>query len=430
MSRSVYTPRRIIAAYLSMTTIFTLAASLVWAVNTIFLIRLGGLSLFEVMLVNSIFTVGQMVFEVPTGVIADTIGRKASILLSLATLIISTLLYVLTPRFGWGFAGFAVASVIIGLGYTFQTGAIDAWLVDALDSCAYEPPKERVFARGQIAGGIGMLVGSLLGGLLGQIDLVVPYVVRAGLIAVCFVVVVVMVRDEGFEPRPLKISTFGAETRRVFDAGARYGWRSPVVRPLLWVSAIGGVFFMYGFYSWQPYVLGLLGDQNAVWLLGVVQAGFSAAGIVGNTLVGRVMGEGERRRDPARVLELSVWTSAAVVLAIGAVGFLALEPGIVPAALAILLWLGFGVVFGVSSPVRMGYINEHIPSAQRATVLSLDAFFGDAGAAAGQPALGWVSDRYSVQLAWLIGGAVMAAAAPLYRLSGAAARRGAEAHES
>ena len=291
MSRSAYTTRRIIAAYVSMTTVFTLAASLVWAVNTIFLIRLGGLSLFQVMLVNAIYTVGQMVFEVPTGVVADTIGRKASILLSLATLIVSTLLYVVTPRFGWGFAGFAVASVIIGLGYTFQTGAIDAWLVDALDSCEYEPPKERVFARGQIAGGIGMLGGSLLGGLLGQIDLVLPYVVRAGLIAVCFVVVVVMVRDEGFEPRPLKVSTFGSETKRVFDAGARYGWSSTVVRPLLWVSAIGGVFFMYGFYSWQPYVLGLLGDQNAVWLLGVVQAGFSAAGIVGNTLVGRIMGK-------------------------------------------------------------------------------------------------------------------------------------------
>ncbi len=97
-----------------------------------------------------------------------------------------------------------------------------------------------------------------------------------------------------------------------------------------------------------------------------------------------------------------------------------------PAAIAIVLWLAFGVVFGVAGPVRMGYINEHIPSAQRATVLSLDAFFGDAGGAAGQPALGWVSDRYSVRLAWVIGSAFVAAAAPLYRRSGAAAKANAE----
>jgi len=412
-----------------MTLVFTLAASLIWAINTIFLIRLGGLSLFQVMLVNSIFTVSQMVFEVPTGVIADTIGRKASILLCTVTLLVSTLLYVLTPRFGWGFAGFAAASVLIGLGYTFQSGATEAWLVDALDSCGYAPHKERVFARGQIAMGIGMLTGSLLGGLLGQVDLTLPYLVRAGLLAVCFVVVLVMVRDAGFESRPLKASTFATESRRIFDAGVRYGWRSPVVRPLLWVSAVGGVFFMYGFYAWQPYVLDLLGKPNSVWVLGVVQAGFSAAGIVGNSAIGRIMRQGERRRDPAKVLEWSAWTNAGLALSIGSVGFLALQPGPLPAAIAIVLWLLFGVVFGVAGPVRMGYINDHIPSAQRATVLSLDAFFGDAGGAAGQPALGWVSDRYSVQLAWVIGSAFVAAAAPLYRSSGKAARAKAEMRE-
>ena len=335
MSRSVYTPRRIIAAYLSMTTIFTLAASLIWAINTIFLIELGGLTLFQVMLINAIYTVGQMVFEVPTGVVADTIGRKASILLSLGTLIVSTLLYVVTPRFGWGFAGFAVASVIIGLGYTFQSGAIDAWLVDALDASGFELPKDRVFARGQIASSAGMLVGSLAGGLLGQVDLTLPYLVRAALLAVCFVVVLVLVRDAGFQPRPLHVSNFSEETRKVFDAGVKYGWGSPVVKPMLWISALTGVFFVYGFYAWQPYVLGLLGQKDMVWVLGVAQAGFSAMGIVGNVLVGKIMGDGASRRDPTKVLEVCVWANAAIVVAIAGVGFLTREPGVVPAVIAI-----------------------------------------------------------------------------------------------
>jgi len=425
-----YTPRRIITAYVAMVGVFTLAASLIWAINTIFLIRLGGLSLFQVMLVNAIYTVGQMVFEVPTGVIADTIGRKASILLCMVTLLIATLLYVVTPRFGWGFAGFAAASVLIGLGYTFQSGATEAWLVDALDSCDYEPPKERVFARGQIAMGAGMLTGSLLGGLLGQIDLTLPYLIRAGLLAVCFVVVLVMVHDAGFKARPLKASTFGVESRKIFDAGVRFGWRSPVVRPLLLISALGGLFFMYGFYAWQPYVLGLLGNENAVWLLGVAQAGFSAAGIAGNAVVGRLMGEGEQRRDPAKVLEWSAWAGAGITLAIGGVGFLAMKPGIAPAAIAIALWIAYGVVGGVGNPVRMGYINAHIPSTERATVLSLDAFFADAGGVVGQPAFGWLSDRYSIQLAWLIGGSFVALSGPLYRKSGAAAKRAVGASES
>jgi len=418
------------SAYVAMSALFTLAASLIWAINTIFLIRVGGLSLFQVMLVNSIYTVGQMVFEVPTGVVADTIGRKASILLSMATLVVSTMLYVITPSMGWGFWGFAVSSVILGLGYTFQTGAVDAWLVDALDATGYDKPKERVFARGQIAGGIGMLVGSLMGGVIGQVGLTLPYIARSALLVACFVLVLLMVRDEGFEARPLRASSFAAESRKIFDAGVRYGWRSPVVRPLFWVSALGGVFFLYGFYAWQPYVLDLLGQPNAIWLLGVVQASFSAVGIAGNALVGRFMGEGESRRDPAKVLEWGAWTNAFVVFGIAGIGLLALTPGWLPAALAIALWMVFGVLFGVTTPVRMGYINEHIPSAQRATVLSLDAFFADAGGAVGQPALGWVSDAVSIPVAWLIGGAFVAASAPLYRISGKAARAEAESRRA
>jgi MFS family permease len=293
--RPAYTPHRVIVGYLTVQTLFTLAASLIWAINTIFLIREGGLTILEVMIVNAVFTLGQMVFEVPTGVIADTIGRRASILLAMLTLMISTLLYVLTPIWHLGIWGFILASVIIGLGFTFQTGAVDAWLVDALDSTDWNRPKDRVFAWGQMASGGGMLVGSLLGGILGQIDLTLPYLVRAALLGVAFVVVAVLVHDAGFKPRPLKWSTFGMESRRILDAGTKFGWRSRVVRPLLWTSAASGVFMMFGFYVWQPYVLDLLG-RNYVWLLGVVQALFSLTGILGNVLVGRVMREGARRQ--------------------------------------------------------------------------------------------------------------------------------------
>jgi len=179
---------------------------------------------------------------------------------------------------------------------------------------------------------------------------------------------------------------------------------------------------MYGVYAWQPYVLELLG-RDYVWLLGVVQAGSSAAGIAGNAVVGRIMREGKARRDPPRVLAAVTLVNAGLVVGIGAVGLLYREPGVLPAAIAIAMWLAWGVLFGISMPVRMSYINEHIPSAQRATVLSLDALFADAGGAVGQPALGWISDRASISLAWLLGGALVASTASLYRRSGDARER-------
>jgi len=419
-----YTSRNVVFGYVTINVLFTLAASLIWAINTIFLIRDGHLGIFQVMIVNAVFTVGQMAFEVPTGVVADTIGRRASVLLALVTLMVSTLLYVATPHWGLGIWGFIGASIILGLGFTFQTGSVDAWMVDALDATGWDRPKDRVFAWGQMASGGGMLTGSLLGGLLGQLDLSLPYLVRAGLLAASFVVVAVVVRDVGFTPRPLRVSTFGAEARKIMQAGTQFGWRSPVVRPLLWVSGFTGIFLFYGFYAWQPYVLDLL-SKNYVWLLGVVTAAFSLAGIVGNFLVKRVMREGTRRREAPRVLAAAAGLETAVALCIGLVGIVFVRSGVAPAAIAIVLWLTLGLISGVSGPVRSSYINDYIPSAQRATVLSLDAFFGDTGAAVGQPVLGWVSGRISIPVAWLIGAAFLVTAPFLYVSSGAAARRAA-----
>lgn len=421
------TQETVVSAYLWVSGLFALAASLIWAINTVFLIRDGGLTLFQVMLVNAAFTAAQLVCEVPTGVVADTIGRRASMLLAMSTLLISTLLYVLSPIAGWGFTGFFLASLILGLGYTFQTGAVEAWLVDALDATGFTAPKERIFARGQIAFGAGMLSGSLLGGVIGQLNLSFPFVIRAALLAVVFGVVFAKVHDVGFEPRALSLSSFGEESRTVYQAGVRFGWHNRVIRPLFAVSAVTGVFFFYAFYAWQPYVLELLG-RDYVWVLGIAQAGFSATGIVGNSLVGRIMRSDELRRDPARVCAATTGAQFLAAAGIAGVGFAFAEPGIVPAMIAIVLWFTYGLLFGMQGPVRAAYLNEHIPSAQRATVISLDALFADGGAAVGQPALGWLSDRASIPVAWLLGSLGLALSAPLYlRSSRAAAEASQEA---
>ena len=73
--------------------LFTLSASLIWGINTLFLLN-AGLSIFEVFIANAAFTAAMALLEIPTGVIADTRGRRASFLLSEATLAVGTLAYV------------------------------------------------------------------------------------------------------------------------------------------------------------------------------------------------------------------------------------------------------------------------------------------------------------------------------------------------
>ncbi len=420
MAEATATAKRVVFIYLASNTLFTLAASVIWGVNTLFLMG-AGLTIFEVMLVNSAFTLGSLVFEVPTGVIADTIGRKASFLIASGSLLVSTLLYVAAAQYSLGIWWFVGASVLIGFGFACQTGAVDAWLVDALDYTGFELPKERVFAWGGMAFGSAMLVGTLLGGFLGQVNLSLPYVVRAGLLAVTFLFTALMMRDLGFEPRPLKASTFARETRTIFDAGVTYGWRHKVVRPLLWVSLVGGVFFLFAFYSWQRYALDLLGKEY-VWVIGVLTAASSLAGIGGNALVRRIMREGDARRNATKVLATCTAGMAGLAFAVGLVGVIAREPGLAPFAVATVLWLSWGFIFGIVGPVRQAFLNEQIPSAQRATVLSLDAFFADAGGVVGQPALGRVAERFSIPVGWIVGSLFLGLGVPLYARAGRAFR--------
>jgi len=179
------------------------------------------------------------------------------------------------------------------------------------------------------------------------------------------------------------------------------------------------VFFLFGFYAWQRYMLDLLGLE-LVWVSGVVQAAFSVMMILGNGLVKPIAGQGEHRRSAASILTKGAIVSSVLAMVIGLIGFVAKSPGWGPFAAATTAWLGFGLVFGVMGPVAQAFINEHIPSAQRATVLSLQAFFSDIGAAFGQPALGFVAERASIALAFVLGGGVLALTAPLYASAGRA----------
>src|SRR3954469_13844229 len=84
--------QRVQRTYLVLTLLTTLAASFIWGVNTLFLLD-AGLSITAAFAANAFFTGGQVLFEIPTGVVADTRGRRTSFLLGTGTLFITTLAY-------------------------------------------------------------------------------------------------------------------------------------------------------------------------------------------------------------------------------------------------------------------------------------------------------------------------------------------------
>ncbi len=393
------TSRSILAGYFTLAGLYTLSAALIWGVNTLFLLD-AGLSFFEVFVANAAFSAGMVVFEVPTGVVADTLGRRVSFLLSVSVLAATTLLYVALAQVDAGVVAFALVSVLMGLGFTFYSGAMEAWLVDALTASGYTGLLDRVFARGQQVTGTAMLVGTVGGGLLGQVDLSLPYVVRAALLVAVFGIAYVVMHDLGFTPRRVGAAELPAEVARSARAGIEFGWGQPGLRLLMLASFLQMGFVMWAFYAAQPYLLALL-DTDAVWISGVVYAGVALSTIGGNQIVS-VASRFCGRRTTLLLVAAAVQSVAAVVLGLTDSFWVAVP--------ALLLVTGS---LGVTSPVRSAYLHHVVPSEQRATVVSFDSMVSNAGGIGGQIGLGALGEARSVGSAFVVGGVATAAALPL-----------------
>jgi MFS family permease len=393
-------PKRVIRGYLVITALFTLSASLIWGINTLFLLD-AGLTIFEVFVANAAFTAAMALFEVPTGVVADTLGRRTSFLLAEATLAVGTLAYVGVAQVEGGLILFSVAGVILALGYTFYSGAVEAWLVDALKATGYHRELDGVFARAGVVGGVATLVGTVGGGLLGQLDLALPYVARAGLVMAAFIVGFRIMHDIGFTPRALHLRGVIGEMRTVGRAGLTYGWRSPPVRLLVLQSFLVSGFFFWAWYAWQPYFLELL-ERDAVWVAGVIAALFSLAGILGNILVGRLARPGRRRTT------ILLAASAAFTATMVGTGVTRSFWITVP------IFLLGAVAAGVLLPVRQAYLHQSIPTSERATLVSFDALVGSVGSIGGQTGLGYLSQVRSVPAGFVVGGLATVLAIPLF----------------
>ncbi|MFQ5523740.1 MAG: MFS transporter, partial [Acidimicrobiia bacterium] len=343
---------------------------------------------------------GMMIFEIPTGVVADTVGRRASFLLSVAVLAVTTLGYVGLAQTGGGLLGFVLVSVLLGLGFTFYSGAMEAWLVDGVRSSGFEGEMDGVFSRGQMISGAAMLVGTVGGGLLGQVDLALPFVVRAVLLIMLLVMALGGMHDVGFERRRVRGRELVAEATRIGRAGIHFGWGHRSLRLLMLATAVQTGFFYWAWYAWQPYFLELLG-RDAIWVAGVVAALLAVSMMVGNAIVGYVT------RWCGRRTTLLLWAAAVFTLALVGVGAVS---SFFP-ALA-LLFLG-GVAVGLQAPVRQAFLHQVVPSAQRATVVSFDSMIAGGGQVVGQTSLGAFSEQRGFSAGYVVGGLVTLVALPL-----------------
>ena len=353
-----------------------------------------GLTISQAFAANAFFTLGQLVFDIPTGIIADSYGRRLSYLLGAGTLAFATFAYVGMWHVRAPFWMWAGASALIGLGFTFFSGANEAWLVDALADSGFFAEKQSldaVFGRGQVVAGASMLVGSVAGGYLAQFfNLGVPYVVRGVLLLVTFVLAYRTMFDRGFKAQG---GAVWANAKVIFAVSYNQGLRDPKLRWMMLVSPFFNGVVLYAMYAMQPYLLQLYGNPKAYGIAGLAAAIAAGAQIVGGATV-KIFGA--KPENATRILFAAILAGGClhVALGLGANFYGALG-----------LLTGWSLLFAIATPVRQSFLNSRIPSGQRATLLSLDSVLGSCGSGVTQVAFGRVADFYGYPASYILSGA-------------------------
>jgi MFS family permease len=248
-----------------------------------------------------------------------------------------------------------------------------------------------------------MLLGAGGGGYLAQwLGLGAPYLLRAAVLVVMFVVAALLMHDLGFTAERGSLRT---EVRTISRDSVRYGL---AVRPIRWLMlaalCTGGVGIYVG-YALQPQLLDLWGDEEAYGIAGLAAALLAAAQIVGGLVTPRILTLFRRRTDMILVM------SAAGALAVLLIALIA-NFWVVLALIA-----AWGVAGAAVLPVRQTYLNGMIPSRQRATILSFDSLMSSTGGVVAQPLLGRSADVWGYPVSFALAAALSAAALPFVWLS-------------
>jgi MFS family permease len=213
-----------------------------------------------------------------------------------------------------------------------------------------------------------------------------------------FVVASRLMKDLGFTPEPAGNPL--RATRQVLSASIEYGLKNPPVRYMMLAAPFASGVGIYTFYALQPYLLDLYGDRKAYSI-----AGLAAAIVAGSQILGGYAAPRIRRLFRMR-------TSALILGSIAGAGVLALLGLVGVFWLALVLVVIWGLIFSAEGPIRQAYLNDMIPSKQRATVLSFDSLMGSSGGVVIQPLLGRSADVSGYATSFLLGSVIQLVAVP------------------
>jgi DHA3 family tetracycline resistance protein-like MFS transporter len=338
--------------------LMSLAGALVWTPMMIYQAQVVGLTPLQMVLIGTTMEISIFLFEIPTGVVADVVSRRLSCIIGFCMMGVSYLVQLIPS-----FEVLLLAQLVWGIGFTFTSGAYDAWMVDEIGverSGAAFLSANRVGSLAGIAGVIGA-------GALGSLDLRLPMLIGGLLTVIVGGLLLLFMPETGFTPTPRQDrSTFG----KLFDTlreGVRIVRGRPALLRILGVGLFLGLFSEGWDRLWQVQLLQTYGVANApispVAIIAALNIGMMALGALTAWVV-------ERRLDTNQPERLT--RALLILIGLMVVGLLVfgLSPSL---GLGLAGFAAFTLARGLQEPLFSTWTNQHIDSGVRATVLSMQS---------------------------------------------------------
>jgi len=398
--------------YYLVISLFWLATALPISLLVLFA-QARGLDLFQVGITMGLYSLTIVLLEVPTGGLADTIGRKRVAILAYSVTLLSgmVLLSAFTfPVFLFGF-------MLSGVGRALSSGALDAWFVDSLKAADPEFDLQPAFAKvgtySLLSLGVGTFGGSLIPGLFKNLPvdgtavftpLSMPLAFAGVVFLLLLLVVIFLVKEELPSTSENSLLNGVREIPGMIKTAVSLTRQNNILLYLLGATSVSGFVLLSLESFWQPFFANLFGgsEGNTVWF-GVIMGGNFLVGMLGNMIVTPVSKALGKRYG----LVAAIFQGLRGIILIG----LALQTNLPIAVL--LFWLVYLNMGAVNSP-HSTLLNEQIPSEQRSSLLSIESLASYLGSAIGGILLGYVAEQLSISIAWLISGGALVLSLFLY----------------
>ncbi len=376
--------------------------TLIFTVNMVYQAETVGLSPLQLVLVGTTLEMSAFLFEAPTGILADVYSRRLSVIIGVALMGVGFVIEGSIPLFG----AVLLNQFLWGVGYTFTSGATEAWLADEIGEEAAGP----VFLRGSQAGQIASLVAIPCSVALATVAIQLPIILGGLLLMVLALFLWMTMPENGFIPTPAAERDSWRHMLQTARSGTQMVRQRPILRVIMGISLVVGLYSEGYDRLWTPHLLDsftfpiLFGLQPIVWF-GIIRAGSSLFAI-GATEIARRKRITEGR---SRLVETLMQLNGAMLLALL---LLAWAANFWVALLA--LWV-FSTARSTLAPLESAWIVRHTSGRARATAISFSSQLNAIGQVVGGPAVGWIGTLISLPVALTVSALLMSPILPLLR---------------